>query len=84
MEWSLQDAKNKFSHLVKSAQTEGPQTVTVRGARSAIVLSAQDYDRLRAGRPTLVDHLLSGPTWDDDLAEAVSERAKTPSRDIAF
>ena len=39
---------------------------------------------LRANRPTLVDHLLSGPTWDQELVDAVSQREKTPGRDIAF
>jgi phosphopantothenate synthetase len=27
-------------------------------------------------RPSLVDHLLSEPPWDDDLAEAVNRRGK--------
>lgn len=84
MEWQLQDAKNQFSKVVQKARLEGPQVVTVRGERAAVVLSAQDYDILRAGRPTLVDDLLSGPAWDDGLAEAVSGRAKTPSRDVTF
>jgi hypothetical protein len=48
------------------------------------VLSAHDYDALRAGRPTLVDDLLGGPAWDDQLADAVNVRVKTPSRDVAF
>ena len=84
MEWQLQDAKNHFSKVVQSARTQGPQIVTLRGGRAAVVLSAQDYDALTASRPNVVDHLLSGPAWDDDLAEAVARRAKTPSRDAAF
>ncbi len=84
MDWQLQDAKNQFSKLVQSARTQGPQIVTVRGERAAVVLSANDYDALRANRPTLVDHLLSGPTWDQELVDAVSQREKTPGRDIAF
>lgn len=84
MNWPLQDAKNQFSRLVQKAQREGPQTVTLRGARAVVVLSAADYDALRAGRPSLVDDLLTGPAWDDDLAEVVTMRANTPSRDVAF
>jgi hypothetical protein len=48
------------------------------------VLSAEDYDELVAKRPTLVDHLLSGPSWPDDFVEVVNKRAKTPTRDISF
>lgn len=84
MEWQLQDAKNQFSKVVQKARNEGPQEITVRGERTAIVLSARDYDALRAGRPTLVDDLLAGPRWDDELTDAVDARAKTPSRDVAF
>jgi prevent-host-death family protein len=84
MAWQLQDAKNHFSKLVQRARTDGPQIVTLRGERAAVVLSAQDYDALRAGRPTLVDTLLSGPAWDDDLIKAIETRAKRPSREVSF
>lgn len=84
MDWQLQDAKNQFSKVVQKARYEGPQEITVRGERTAVVLSARDYDALRAGRPTLVDALLDGPVWDDDLAKAVETRSQTPSRDVAF
>jgi len=80
MEWQLQDAKNRFSELVQRARQEGPQVVTLRGRRAAVVLSAEAYDALRRERPSLVDHLLAGPSWDDDFVEAVNLRAKSPSR----
>jgi prevent-host-death family protein len=67
---------------VQKARQEGPQVVTVRGERTAVVLSARDYDALRAGRPTLVDDLIGGPAWDDEFADAVEARNKTPSRDV--
>ena len=47
-------------------------------------VAVEDYDALLTKRPSLVDDLLSGPAWDDDLADAVSRRAKTPSRTSAF
>ena len=84
MDWHLKDAKNNFSKVVQRARSEGPQTVTVRGERAAVVLSAEAYDRLVAGKPSLVDHLLSGPTWDDDFVEEINRREKTPSRSVEF
>ena len=84
MEWRLQDAKNQFSKLVQRARTEGPQIVTLRGQRAAVVLSAQDYDALTANRRNIVEDQLSGSEWDDELARAVASRAKTPSRDVGF
>jgi prevent-host-death family protein len=84
MDWPLQDAKNRFSEVVQRARREGPQTVTLRGERAAVVLSAADYDALVRDRPSLVDDLLSGPAWDDAFVEAVDARAKSPSRDSAI
>lgn len=84
MNWPLQDAKNHFSKVVRQARSDGPQVVTVRGERAAVVLSAADYDALLTGRRTLVDDLLSGPGWDVDMAKAVDARAKAPSRSLEF
>jgi prevent-host-death family protein len=84
MDWPLQDAKNRFSEVVQRARHEGPQTVTLRGERAAVVLSAADYDALTRDRPSLVDDLLSGPDWDDAIAAAINDRAKSPSRDVAL
>ena len=42
------------------------------------------YDALMRDRPSLVDDLLSGPAWDNELADAVGARAKSPSRDAAI
>jgi prevent-host-death family protein len=82
MNWHLQDAKNNFSKLVQRARTEGPQTVTLRGKRAAVVLSAEDYDRLAGTRKTLVEYLLTGPEWDDDFAKEVTRRPQTMIRDV--
>ena len=48
MEWQLQDAKNRFSELVQRARKDGPQIVTLRGERAAVVLSAEAFDALTA------------------------------------
>ena len=54
-EWQLQDAKNGFSELVRRAQDEGPQTVTVHGKPAAVVLSPNAYAALVKPRPSLTD-----------------------------
>jgi prevent-host-death family protein len=84
MNWHLQDAKNNFSKLVREAIKNGPQTVTLRGERAAVVLSAEDYDRLKAKKPTFVEHLLNGPMLDDDIVDEINRRDKRPSREIEF
>ena len=84
VQWQLQDAKNRFSEVVQRAKREGPQTVTLRGERAAVILSSADYDRLTQARPSLVDDLLTGPLFDDGLVQDIARRAKRPSRDVIF
>jgi prevent-host-death family protein len=81
MEWHLQDAKNQFSKVVQKARSEGPQTVTLRGERAVVVLSAADYDKLTGSRPNLVEDLLAGPAWDDEFMAAIEARPRRPSRE---
>lgn len=59
--WKLEDAKARFSELVRRARSEGPQAVTVRGRRAVVVVDAADYERLSAAVPslTLVEFLES-------------------------
>jgi antitoxin Phd len=47
-QWQLQDAKARFSELVRAARESGPQTVTVRGEPAVVVLSQRQYRALRA------------------------------------
>jgi prevent-host-death family protein len=46
--WSLAEAKAKFSELVERARTEGPQHLTKNGKDAAVMLSAEEYERLKA------------------------------------
>ncbi len=59
--WQLQEAKNKFSEVVRKATEEGPQTVTKHGKDSVIVLSAEDYQKLEKPKTTLVEFFNSSP-----------------------
>jgi antitoxin Phd len=45
--WRLQDAKARFSEVVRLARQAGPQRVTVRGRDAVVVVSSDEYDRLR-------------------------------------
>jgi prevent-host-death family protein len=68
--WKLEMAKARLSELVRQAQDQGPQTITVRGADTAVVLSAKDYKALtdRTGDGTWVDRFRAAFTGDIDLA----------------
>lgn len=79
--WQLQDAKARFSEVVRRAAECGPQHVTVNGQERAVVISAEEYVRLR-GRPTgqeLVDLLADSPLADITLDHP---KAKGPVREV--
>ena len=59
--WQVQEAKARFSELMRDAARDGPQTITVRGQRTVVVLSADDYDRLKRPRTSLVEFLRASP-----------------------
>jgi prevent-host-death family protein len=48
MRWQLQEAKQRFSEVVRHAESDGPQVVTRHG-RDAVVIVAADEDRRLAG-----------------------------------
>ena len=79
MEWQLQTAKAKFSELVQKAIDEGPQTVTRHGKEAVVVLSIEEYAKLREREPSLKQVLMSGPEGELDL-----EREPDYGREIEF
>jgi prevent-host-death family protein len=82
--WQLQDAKARFSELVKRAREQGPQHVSVRGEPAVVIVSEEEFARLTSHRPSIVDHILKGPPWPDDLVDAINDRSRDTGRDIDF
>ena len=82
-EWSLQDAKNRFSAVVAAALAGEPQRVTRRGRPAVMVVAVEEYERLRhlekAKAPTFADLLLSIPRDGGEF-----ERIELPSRPVDF
>ncbi|MDZ7771793.1 MAG: type II toxin-antitoxin system Phd/YefM family antitoxin [Balneolaceae bacterium] len=67
--WQVQEAKNRFSELVRKASEEGPQTITKHGKESAVVLSMEDYKRLKDPNEDLVTFFGTSPLreYSDEL-----------------
>lgn len=49
--WKLEDAKARFSEVVRLAQSEGPQRVSVRGRDAVVVMSVEELERLAPAKP---------------------------------
>lgn len=49
--WKLEDAKARFSEVVRLARSAGPQRVSVRGKDAVVVISVEDLARLTPPGP---------------------------------
>ena len=55
--WQLQHAKNRFSEVVDRAASEGPQIVSRRGKKVAVVVAFESYTEAARRREPLVSFL---------------------------
>ncbi len=78
MAWQLQAAKQHFSEVVERARHEGAQVVTKHGKDAVVIVSVEEYRRLRGGGPSLVEFIRSAP--DFDLLDL--RRASDRGRDV--
>lgn len=74
--WPVQDAKSRFSELLDSCISEGPQLVTRRGTETAVLVPIAEWRRLNsAARPSL-KALLTSDTARADFALPARGAAK--------
>ena len=81
--WLLQDAKARFSELVRRVKSHGPQLVTVRGRDEVVVISAEEFRRLKGNLTgqALVDALQSSPHRGIEIEP---RRTRLPVRDVSL
>ena len=66
--WQVQDAKARFSELLETSLSEGPQVVTPRGVETAVLVPIEQWRRLeRLARPNLKELLLAPEPRTDTL-----------------
>jgi prevent-host-death family protein len=79
--WQLQTAKARFSELIRTVQSKGPQAITLHGREQAVVISKKEYDRLKGTKPNLVDFFKKSPFYGLDLK---IQRNNSVSRKVDF
>jgi antitoxin Phd len=80
--WKLEDAKARFSEVVRLARSEGPQHVTVRGKDAVVVISVEELQKLlppKTPRQGLAEFLRGL-----DLAGLDLTRDRDTGRDVAL
>jgi prevent-host-death family protein len=79
--WQLQEAKARFSELVRRAKHEGPQHVTVHGREEVVVVGADDFRKLAGDRSgqVLVEVMQQSPHRSTKIE---ARRLQMPVRDV--
>jgi prevent-host-death family protein len=77
----LQEAKARFSEVVRRAKQEGPQHVTVHGREEVVIIRADDFRRLAGERSgeALVAAMRTSPPLSTSLEPP---RLRMPVRDV--
>jgi prevent-host-death family protein len=81
--WLLQDAKARFSELVRKVRSEGPQHVTVHGRDEVVVIAAEEFRRLKGEKSgqALVRAMQASPHREIDIDP---ERHVMPVRSVTL
>ncbi len=81
--WLLQDAKARFSELVRKVRSEGPQHVTVHGREEVVVIAADEFRRLKGSvtGEALIAAMQASPHRDVSIEP---RREPMPVRDVSL
>ena len=78
MTWQLQEAKQRFSEVVRDALTSGPQVVTRHGREAVVIVALDEFERLRGGGKDFKAFLRQAP----DLEALGIKRDRRPGRRV--
>ena len=81
--WLLQDAKARFSELVRCVRSEGPQYVTIHGRDEVVVITAEEFRRLKGDQTgqALIAAMQTSPHREIDIEPG---RTPMPVRDVTL
>jgi prevent-host-death family protein len=84
--WQLQEAKQRFSEVIRAVERDGPQIITRHGEDVAVIIDIAEYHRLTTPTVDLKEFLLRSPPFDDDsiaiIEEVAAERKRDYGRDV--
>ncbi len=80
--WQMQEAKARLSEVVKCAESEGPQNITLHGNPVAVVVSRSMFERLTGNEHSLVDFMRRSPLYGAD--DITLERDTSLTREVSL
>ena len=76
--WTVAEAKAKFSELIEMARSHGPQRITKNGRMAAIVVSPEEWQRKTERVGTLADFFAASPLRNSGLKIPRSKQFPRP------
>ena len=65
--WTVAEAKAKFSEIIERAMSEGPQTITRNGRTAAVLVGAEEWQRKTQRLGSLAEFLAESPLRESGL-----------------
>ncbi len=75
--WQMQEAKARLSEVVKRAESEGPQDITLHGQSVAVLVSRSTFERLSGSGHSLVEFMRQSPLYALENVEFERDRSLT-------
>jgi prevent-host-death family protein len=79
--WTVAEAKAKFSEIIDRAMSEGPQTITRKGRTAAVVVGAEEWQRKTKRAGNLAEFFAGSPLRGSGLK---FHRSKSKGRKISL
>lgn len=77
--WAVQDAKARFSEVLDLAEKKGPQIITRRGIKTAVIIPFDEWERTQTSKKrSLLEILQSGPQGDLPIPPRGSWKMRKP------
>jgi prevent-host-death family protein len=80
--WQMQEAKARLSEVVKCAESEGPQNITLHGQSVAVVVSRAMFERLSGNERSLVEFMQRSPLYGSEDIDL--ERNTSVTREVSL
>ena len=80
--WQMQDVKARLSEVIKLAEHDGPQEITLHGRPVAVLLSRSAFEALSGRSLSFVEFMRNSHLHG--LDELEFEREQTLTRDISL
>lgn len=80
--WQIQEAKAKLFKVIKCAESEGPQEITLHGQPVAVVMTRSLYDQLTGNALSFVEFMRQSPLFG--LEDISLDRDQSLTREVSI